>query len=280
MMVEPSMIVYTDLDGTLLDHYNYNFEAAKPVIATLKSKGIPIIPNTSKTFAELIELQKRLQLDGPFIVENGAAVYIPQSYFDTQPVDTEVVGEYWRKAFAPSRQHWLEHLNQLPSGLCDAFVGFSQMSSTQIAEETGLSKEDALLASKKQFSEPIKWLGNERQKQQLALYLSDRGANMLEGGRFFHISGQTNKGSAMRWLTDLYRSQTSLSNNKVITSVALGDSYNDIDMLEVATVAVQIRSHKHNFPRLKRVNSIIQTELYGPEGWAESITKVLSKFNN
>ena len=30
-------IVFTDLDGTLLDHHNYSFDAALPVIASAKT---------------------------------------------------------------------------------------------------------------------------------------------------------------------------------------------------------------------------------------------------
>ena len=277
----PAFVVFTDLDGTLLDHFDYNFDAAKPTLLQLQHASIPVIPNTSKTFAELKVITEQIGLNTPFIVENGAAVYIPRGYFPQEPQGCVQIDEFWCKSFTIARDEILDFLNQLPSSLCDAFIGFSQMSSDQIALETGLSKQDALLASKKQFSEPIKWLGNERQKQQLAIYLSDRGANMLEGGRFFHISGQTNKGHAMQWLTNEFRLQFGKGHSIKggLTTIALGDSYNDIDMLEVADVAVQIRSHKHAYPRLKRTESLIQTLQMGPEGWAEGINQIIKEFH-
>lgn len=281
MKTSPAFLVFTDLDGTLLDHFDYNFDAAKPALKRLEHANIPVIANTSKTFAELEVITKNIGLDTPFVVENGAAVYIPVNYFPHVPLGCERVGEFWCKSFTIGRSDILDFLNQLPSGLCDAFVGFSQMSSEQIAAETGLSQQDALLASKKQFSEPIKWLGNERQKQQLAIYLSERGANMLEGGRFFHISGQTNKGNAMEWLTNEHKLQFGAERafNEDLKTVALGDSYNDIDMLEVASIAVQIRSHKHAYPRLKRTDSVIKTTQTGPEGWAESMNQIFQTFH-
>ena len=295
---QPNILVFSDLDGTLLDHFDYNFDAAKPLLAKLENQCIPVVANTSKTFAELVELYGKLKLATPFIVENGAAVYIPIGYFREQPADTTVEGDYWVKAFVPSREHWLDHLNQLPSGLCDAFIGFSQMSSSQIAQETGLSKEEALLASKKQFSEPIKWLGNERQKQQLAIFISERGAKLLEGGRFIHIGGQSDKAHAMNWLTAQYENEytqpvSQLQDidatqkvslkfetspvNKILT-VALGDSYNDNAMLEAADIAVQIKSPKHGFVKLKPCRRLIQSEQYGPEGWAETMSFLLDEF--
>ena len=51
-------LVITDLDGTLLNHHNYEVDAAKSVIALLKGNGIPIVFNTSKTTAESITLKK------------------------------------------------------------------------------------------------------------------------------------------------------------------------------------------------------------------------------
>ena len=44
-----SAVIYTDLDGTLLDHHTYSFDAARSTIAALSERGIPVIPCTSKT---------------------------------------------------------------------------------------------------------------------------------------------------------------------------------------------------------------------------------------
>ena len=47
-------MIFTDLDGTLLDHYNYDFSPAQPMLSWLAEQNIPVIPATSKTFAELL----------------------------------------------------------------------------------------------------------------------------------------------------------------------------------------------------------------------------------
>ena len=69
-----NVLIFSDLDGTLLDHHTYSFAPALSMLQKLRSANIPVIPNTSKTFAELTELTQQIGLDGPFIVENGAAV--------------------------------------------------------------------------------------------------------------------------------------------------------------------------------------------------------------
>ena len=47
------LIVFTDLDGTLLDHDDYSFEAARPALAKLETLNIPVILTTSKTATEV-----------------------------------------------------------------------------------------------------------------------------------------------------------------------------------------------------------------------------------
>lgn len=44
-------VVYTDLDGSLLDHHSYSFEPAQTMLMHLAARGIPLIPCTSKPAA-------------------------------------------------------------------------------------------------------------------------------------------------------------------------------------------------------------------------------------
>ncbi|MEM9568306.1 MAG: HAD-IIB family hydrolase, partial [Cyanobacteria bacterium P01_E01_bin.34] len=76
------LLVFTDIDATLVDHQTYSFEAALPAIARLKRLGYPIIFNSSKTIAEQQQLRIELNIQAPFIVENGAAVVIPAGTLD------------------------------------------------------------------------------------------------------------------------------------------------------------------------------------------------------
>ena len=75
--MQPHLIVFTDLDGTLLDHHSYSWRAASPAMAKLAANGIPLIFNSSKTAAEMRHLQNAMGIRAPFIVENGAAAVIP-----------------------------------------------------------------------------------------------------------------------------------------------------------------------------------------------------------
>lgn len=269
-----TLAVFTDLDGTLLDHHTYSYEPALAMLDQLTRLNIAVIPTTSKTRAEVAQLRTDLKLKTPFIVENGAAIYIPTDFLPSQPKDTEIVDGFYRKAFTQPRQYWLDLIDQHNASFADCFIGFSQMNDEQISLATGLSTQDAHLANQREFSEPLKWLAGETEKTTFKQKLKAAGANVLQGGRFVHVSGKCNKGIALQWL----RKEMSEQLNSNFKSVALGDSYNDNDMLETADIAVQIKTDKHSFPKLFRTDSVIQSTLLGPKGWSECLHQILTDF--
>ncbi|OKY25151.1 mannosyl-3-phosphoglycerate phosphatase [Thalassotalea sp. PP2-459] len=265
-------LIFSDLDGTLLDHETYSWQAAKPTLLALKAADIPLILNTSKTFVELEELRNDLALSTPFIVENGAAIYIPINYFDKHPEDAFQQGNYWVKTFCQPRSYWLSLLKNVAFEYQQYFTGFSQLTVNELVALTHLSEQQAKNALQREFSEPLHWYGTHKQRKAFIDLMSDYGANVLQGGRFLHISGVCDKGLAQHWLAERYREQYPASD---ITTIALGDSDNDIAMLETADIAVQIRSPKHDFPALERQSKAIQSDEYGPKGWAETLTHLL-----
>ena len=105
-----SAVIYTDLDGTLLDHHTYAFHEAMETIKGLKDRGIPIIPCTSKTRAETVNLMQAVGIDGPMIIENGAAIWVPQDWGLERPEGSESDADAWCHSFGPSRAVSYTHL--------------------------------------------------------------------------------------------------------------------------------------------------------------------------
>ena len=68
------VLIFTDLDGSLLHRDTFKFDEIKDYIRQLISKGIFIIPNTSKTEKEILEFNSDLGSSLPFISENGATI--------------------------------------------------------------------------------------------------------------------------------------------------------------------------------------------------------------
>lgn len=266
-------LIFSDLDGTLLDHFTYKSTAANETIQQLNSANIPVILNTSKTFAEVEIILDELQLTTPFIIENGAAVYIPIKTFETQPENTEVIDNYWVKSFSLPREYWLTLLSNNTGDFRQLYQGFSTLSETELCQLTGLNLADAKRAKQRQYAEPLHWLGGNEAKNTFIEHLMTLGANVIHGGRFIHVGDYCDKGQALTWLTEQYRQQFPSSS---IKTIALGDGDNDIAMLEAADIAIQIRSPVHDFPTLCRQHESTKTTLYGPEGWAEAIQTYLA----
>jgi len=267
-----NVLIFTDMDGTLLDHHDYSFAPAIQTLEKLKNLHIPVIPNTSKTRAELMQLREALKLDGAFIVEHGAAAYLPIDSLPKQPEDTELYGEFWCKAFSPPRTRWLKLLKAAETKFSGQFRYFATMTIEELMQSTGLNAESAKLAAQREFGEPIEWLGTSQQKHEFIEYLMGQGANPVEGGRYIHLVGECNKGAAMKWLKNQYHQQCP---ERTWQTIALGDGKNDIAMLEAADVAIRILSPTNSLPVIHHSEHLITSSLYGPSGWAECLERLL-----
>lgn len=265
-------LVFTDMDGSLLDHHNYHFDDAVPTLTTLKQHNIPVIPVTSKTQAEVELLRDSLCNRHPFIVENGAAVFIPVGYFANQPQGTIEKEGYWVKEFSAPRQQWQGLIETVRPRYLDQFQTFADAGIDGIIAMTGLNVHAAARAARRQYGEPVCWHGNGNIKQQFISDLKQLGAQILEGGRFLHVSGLCDKGQALQWLTAVYQGNTT---EPTLRTLAIGDSQNDLAMLEKADYALIIRSPVHGLPAVERKHNLYISTHTGPKGWAEGVNKII-----
>ena len=70
-----TVVIFTDLDGSLLHRDTFKFDTIKDYIKSLVSKGIIIIPNSSKTEKEIEKFNEELGVNLPFISENGSSIH-------------------------------------------------------------------------------------------------------------------------------------------------------------------------------------------------------------
>ncbi|MFT4863078.1 MAG: mannosyl-3-phosphoglycerate phosphatase [Pseudohongiellaceae bacterium] len=254
------LLVFTDLDGSLMEHESYSIEPARAALHELHNRDIRLILNSSKTAAEIKALQTQHNLPGPFICENGAALY------ESPGVPTE--------SFGTAATNWLPAVHSLRRREAYKFSGFSDWSPAQIANLTGLSPTQAALAKQRHYSEPILWQDSQSAKTEFLNRLSKQGLQLLEGGRFLSIQSHYDKSDAMTWLTQKLSSPLS-----PLISIALGDSPNDEAMLNSADIAVIIKSAKSDQVSCPNAKLTIKTSKPGPAGWNQAIFEILSLYD-
>ncbi|WP_319567539.1 HAD-IIB family hydrolase [Cohaesibacter marisflavi] len=253
-----SFVIFTDLDGTLLDHASYSYAPAKPALALLHKHDIPLILASSKTAFEIAPLRDELGFAHcPAIVENGAGL-LP-AHADPESL-AEAQSDY---------QHIRTILDAMPADLRALFTGFGDWSVEEIAQNTGLPKDNAALAARRLFSEPGLFSGNAHQKQRFESYIEERGLKARQGGRYYTLSFGATKADQMRGILK----QQSLAAPPV-KSIALGDAANDIEMLETADFGVIISNPAGKpLPPLSGEDEgrIMRADNPGPTGWNEAI---------
>ena len=265
-------LVASDLDGTLLDHFSYSHLPANDTLEKLESSGIPVILNSSKTRDEMLELRRALNNEHPFIVENGSAIFIPQGYFPQRPEFAREESGFWIVEPGARRDDILAFLQQDGEKHGAPYLNFAAASTAEIVAATGLTSAEAEKANQRNYSEPLLWQGDEQEKLAFIARANASGFATLQGGRFLHVLGQTDKGRATQLLKKAYQHYT----DRECRLIASGDGPNDLDMLRVADIAVIVRSPAHPPPSLPHHPHLIVTRETGPRGWAETIEEIFT----
>ncbi|MFY0691677.1 MAG: HAD hydrolase family protein [Paracoccaceae bacterium] len=251
MSQRPDILVFSDLDGTLLDHETYRWDAAEPALARLRAMGAGLVLATSKTAAEVAPLRAELGFSAwPAIVENGGGILEPGD---------QALQDY--SAYQSIRGI----LRTLPPG----FLGFGDMTAQEISALTGLTLAAADRAKQRQFSEPGIWRGSADAYEGFVDAARQAGLSAQTGGRFLSLSFGETKADCLDRLIDRFAPRC---------SVALGDAPNDLGMLQRADIGIIVANRSGTgVPALpgEATGRIRRTVDEGPKGWAVAMTEIL-----
>ncbi|MES9812208.1 MAG: HAD-IIB family hydrolase [Candidatus Thiodiazotropha sp.] len=251
-------LVFTDLDGTLLDPNSHDHHQALPALQRLRERHIPVIPVSSKTHAELAVLMQRLGLEGPMIGENGAVIIYPGEAPQIAPPGYLQIRDF----LVDSRTN--------PS--YDT-LGLGDMTVDEVMAYTGLEKEMAQLAMHRLGSEAFFWQGSESGLSQFRLDVTHAGLRLLQGDRFHHLLGDTDKGKAIGYVARHLK-----RNGYAVTkTVGLGDSNIDREMLLAVDIPIIVRKPDGTHITLEQRPDATITELPGPAGWNQAIHNLLQQ---
>ncbi|MCW5968252.1 MAG: HAD-IIB family hydrolase [Blastocatellales bacterium] len=272
------LILYTDLDGTLLDHATYSPAEAEAVLARAQRSGVPVVFCSSKTRAEIEVLRERLSVRDPFIVENGGAVVIPDGCFPdsflTSGDGVRRRGEDWIIELGAPYDELVAALRRLRTETGIEALGFGDMTVAEVAAKAHMTLTEAGLARAREYDEPFILLDeNTSAVEVFSAAVECAGLRMTRGGRFHHLHGcNSDKGEAVRRLTRLYRRLYGC-----IETAALGDSENDLPMLAEVDRPMLVRRRDGSYdsavadalPGMELIDGI------GPQGWAAAVTSLL-----
>ena len=153
-------LIFTDLDGSLLDRDTFKFDEIKDYLKKLLSNGIFIIPNTSKTEKEILEFNNELGSNLPYISENGAAIN-----------GLDLLNSNLPKELILSRdKNNLINIfkTSVPENLQNKCKWLSEMDKKKQSLIFGLEGEKLKMALDRKYTIPFLFEGNKSEKNELS----------------------------------------------------------------------------------------------------------------
>jgi len=265
------LIVFTDLDGTLLDPLNYGHEQAQESLRLLKREKIPLVFCSAKTRAEQILLRDRLRIRDPFVVENGGALFVERGYFPFPVADHRSSEDYEVIELGARYSAIRQTLKTIREKTGVRFTGFGDMNVDEVSRETGLDHDSAKRAMEREYSETIKLESPAEDLVRFEQALAEQGLQCVFGGRFHNVMGFHDKGRAVEILTGLYEKGWG-----AVTTIGMGDSANDVALLAAVHVPVLVQKPGGAWEDLE-VPDLVRAKGVGPVGWNRWILDFLRK---
>lgn len=269
-MKDHNFIIFTDLDGTLLDYNTYQYSEAKPALKFIKKREIPVILSSSKTRVEILKYQDSLGIENyPFIVENGSAIYSK----------SELLGKEFHNKKIDNLNYVLlgrtyieivNFLQNISEKYNYTIYGFHNSSKKEIVNRTQLSEESVEMAMQREFSVPVFY--DDKAKEILEAETQNHNYQILFGGRFIHVLGKTDKGKAMQIVMQDFISKYK---NQKFKSIAIGDTLNDVAMLKAADIKVLVKKYNNEYDHKVQIDNLIYSPYIGPKGWNHSLLQIL-----
>ena len=261
------IIIFTDLDGSLLNKDTFRFDEIEDYFKELISVGIIIIPNSSKTETELLDFNKEYSLNLSFITENGSSIHglnlihknLPEKISISRPV--EKIYEIFNKNISYDLKQKIKFVSKL-----------DEQEQKRIF---GLPLNKIKLALERKYSIPIQFNGSEEEKNELTKTINDAGLTVQTGGRIINICDKVNKSVAIVKTLELISNEIK---NEIIT-IGVGDNQNDIDMLKEADYSCLVKNDNFD-SSLINIDNLIKSSEPSPKGWADVIKTAIQKIES
>ena len=261
-------VIFTDLDGTLLDSETYSWALAEPALGLIEERGIPLVIVSSKTRSEIEILREEIGNSHPFIPETGGAVLIPENYDIEIPPEAVGFEDYQAVILSKTADEMARKFDTLPEKIPVQFI--TQMETKRVADLTGLSYKQARAAQEREFGQAFVLRDREISLEALSSAVKKLGLRLTRGERFFHLMDQSDKGRAVKYLTELYR-----RNFQNLVTVGLGNSPNDTSFLAVVDQPFLLALPNQEYVPMD-IKGLTRIPLAGPAGFSRVILDLLN----
>jgi mannosyl-3-phosphoglycerate phosphatase len=265
-------LIATDLDGTLLDE-RYDYDAAASAIDSVAdSHNALVLLASSKTLAEMLQLARRCTRLPLLLFENGAGVAWRSDLIGQRGEFT--LGGYQvltRLPVACGYQGLRARLNEWRSESGYRFSGFGDLTDSEVADMTGLTRSDAALARQRLCTEPLVWQDSPERLEQFENLLAAEGLQLVSGGRFLHVTPRVSKADAVElvsgWLKDSLGPPRGL--------LGCGDAANDLALLQHSDIALVFPGADGSY-LLPPSDTVHHARAAGSSAWRDAVNQVLN----
>lgn len=253
-------VLFSDLDGTLLDLKSYSFAQTAHSVDALKANGIPIVFCSSKSRVEQEFYRDSLRVTDPFIVENGSAIFIPKGYFSQPiPFNTYIIDDYEVITLGKPVGVIRDVIAEARKAFKLSFLCYFDLPAEEVSMYTGLDLKSSRRAMQREFSETIL---KGRISETFIAWLNQHELRCIPGSKFHTIvSDKADKGKAVDVLLALYQNEWG-----EVMSYGAGDSINDFEMLQSVHDPYLVQRPTGIWADLED-ESIKKISGIGPTGW-------------
>ena len=263
-------VIFTDIDGTLLDSRFPNMDKMKELVGMTSQNGIHLIFCSSITELEQNRIKSEVHLHEPYIVENGGATIIPINYFKKTKITNSKISQnnYVIETGGPATKI-RSLLKKIKYKYDIDFKGVSDLTLSELSKITKLSQEYASRMMDRKYSETIVQI-NKMKFTDFAKIIEQEGLNIIPGNQYFDITLGNDKGTAVKILIDAFRKE--FTNNVIFFGI--GDSKNDESMLSLVDFPMLVQKSDGSwedlkFDKLNMINGV------GPKGWEIALELIL-----
>ena len=274
-MLAPRHLIFTALEGALLDPRTGSFAEAEEALSELDRRHIPLVLVTSRTRDEIEPLRRKLGHSHPFITESGGGIYFPDGYFNLKIPNAKRSGRYLCVALGRPYKEVCAALDEIAEETGVGVAGFHHMGAREIAENTGLKARDAELARSREFDEPFFFTtADEQAITRFVAAAKDRGFNACAGRTFWHFSSGCDAARAVRSLTKLFRDATRIK----LRAVGIAPAAEDPPWLRAVDQAELLGATEADYDLPETIPPINRSSdnASGPAGWNTSILNIIS----